>query len=305
MPTSDTNKNGSNVSNPLPSTKKTKTTPTSKKPAGKAGPTLYKQPVFDKRMRTLSWPMQGGVNDAAHMDFGSQELRRGVMVWDKPAPYASQPEVNFLFNPTTVTSSYSMDASDVASSLMFRTAGDTAQAAFAMNQSVSISLYFDRTFELWGSYPSGQPSAQTTNIMDPSVYGINVDILAFKQLTGQLLQQYSINANTGGASPSAGGYVPGISQQGVMTMVPTWLLLDGGTQWGLSYYGYISGFNVTVTHFTQFMVPMRGIIDMDFALMMPPASEPDGPTFVDWMYFSELAQDNPAVPSSTAGKAGR
>jgi hypothetical protein len=94
-----------------------------------------------------------------------------------------------------------------------------------------------------------------------------------------------------------------------MTMVPTWMFLDGDTGYGLSYYGYISDFTVTITHFTQYMVPMRCVIDFDFALMMPPANEPTGPKFTDWMYLSELTQDGGTllggIPASTSGKAGR
>lgn len=301
-------------SNPTPSTKKTKTTPTSKKSGGGSGLTLYRQPIFDQRMRTLAWPMNSAQTGNTFSDI---ELVRGVLVWDQATPYQSQPEVNFLFNPTTVTVAYNMDAMDVASTLMFRSPQDTAQAAFAMNQSVSISLYFDRTFELWGSYnpetgvPRHQPkpvrAGKTTyyeyNVMDPTVFGVDVDILAFKQVTGQLLQQYSLNGTLGGPIPNAGGYTPGLSQQGVMTMIPTWMFL-GPTETGMSFYGYISDFTVTVTHFTQYMVPMRCVIDLDFALMMPPANEPQGPSFTDWMLLAEINQDS--IPArSAAGKAGR
>lgn len=300
---------GSNVNNPLPSTKKTKTTPTSKKSTTPAGPTLYKQPVFDKRIRTLSWPMQGGVPSAAQQDFGGgpTELQRGLIVWDKKGSYSSPPVFNFLFNPTTVTASYDMDASDVASSLLYRTPGDTAAAVYAMNQSVSLSLYFDRTFELWGSYdatgtprskptttitPTSKTSAnvsQTYDLMDATVYGVEVDIMAMKQITGQLEQAT-------GKSGVPTSFSPGISEQGVMTMVPSWMFIGpaDGTG-GLSYYGYVSDFSVTVTHFTQWMIPQRCIINLDFALLVPPATEPQGPSFTDWMKLAELQQDGVSI----------
>lgn len=304
------------------STRKTSTTATRKK-SGSNSLTLYKQPLFDKRIRTLSWPMQGGVGSTAKSDFGGMEILRGVMVWDRTfAPYTSKAEVNFLFNPTEITTSYDMDAEDVASTLMFRSPVDSAQAAFAMNQSVNFSLYFDRTFELWGAYneQTGLPNAPTKatassgnttafgyDVTDPTVYGVNVDILAFKQFTGQLLNQYSINGNvnTGNPNPSAGGYMPGISQQGVFTMIPSWVFFGPDT--GVVYYGYISDFTVTITHWTKYMIPMRAIIDVDFALMMPPASEPDGPSFTDWMVLTELNQDAAALSGnqSASGKAGR
>lgn len=316
------------------SSSKTSSTPSTSSSGTPTFPTLLQQPLFDPRIRTLTWPMQGGVTTGQGGDFGSKELLRGALVWDQAAPYESQPEVNFLFNPTTVTASYDMDATDVAASLMFRSPGDTAQAAYATNQSVSISLYFDRTFELWGSYnpatglpyatpmtpldkgatsPNPATGKNTTtpsyNVMDPSVFGVNVDILAFKQLTGQLMSSYTAGGayNSGtGTNPSLSGYSPGLSQQGVFTMVPTWLYLGPNT--GLIYYGYVSDFTVTVTHLTQWMVPIRCVIDLDFALMMPPQNEPNGPSWTDWMLLDEIAQDNGGsalTPASTSGKAGR
>lgn len=292
---------GSNTNNPLPSTKKTNPAPKSKKTTP-AGPTLYKQPVFDKRMRTLSWPMQGGVPGAEQQDFGPAELQRGLIVWDKaPSGYSAKATVDFLFNPTTVSASYDIDASDVSSSLLYRTPGDTAQPVFAMNQSVSLSLYYDRTFELWGSYDSsGNPRAKPTgttgstgggigstyDLMDASVYGVEVDILAFKQITGQMA---GATATAAGAGP---GYSPGISQQGVMTIIPSWMFIGSSAGGGgLSYYGYVSSVSVTVTHFTQWMIPQRCIIDVSFALLVPPTNEPGGPSFTDWMKLAELQQD--------------
>jgi hypothetical protein len=306
---------------PKPTTKKT--TPTPKK-SSSPSINLYKQPLFDNRIRTLAFPMQGGVPD----DNGTEltQLFRGWMVWDQASPYSSPPEVSFLFNPTTVTTSYDMDASDVASTLLFNTGQNTAQAAFAMNQSVNLSLYFDRTFELWGSYMPGgsgytagiprakptslNPGANTPNsynVMDPTVYGVGVDILAFKQLTGQLLQQYTIvGANLGSnaaQTPSGSGYVPGLSQQGVFTMIPTWLFIGSDSGGSMAYYGYVSDFTVTITHFTQYMVPMRCIVDLDFALMMPPSNEPNGPTWSDWMVTQEIQSD--VATQSKNSKAGR
>jgi hypothetical protein len=301
---------------PAPSTKKGKTL--TRKKSGTPAQPLYRQPLFDKRIRTLAWPMQGGLHNTGASDFGAYELHRGLMVWDKAvAPYTGQAEVNFLFNPTTITTSYSMDATDVSASLLYRAPGDTAQAAFAMNQSVSVALYFDRTFELWGGYDplSGLPRNQqgpagylipTYDVTDPSVYGVNVDILAFKQLTGQLLAQYSAfsTAAAGSANPASNtGYVPGISQQGVGTMRPTWLYLGPDT--GLVYYGYVSDFTVTVTDWTQFMIPKRCVINFNFALMMPPGNEPKGPKFTDWMLLSEIKQDLSPGSQSPSGKAGR
>jgi hypothetical protein len=40
-----------------------------------------------------------------------------------------------------------------------------------------------------------------------------------------------------------------------------------GGVYGAFYYGYVDSFDVTFTHFTQFMVPMRAAVDVSFTLL--------------------------------------
>lgn len=289
--------------------------------SGAGGIAYYAQPLFDSRIYSLVFPMGAG-SATAGTTGGAYNggLTRGMMVWDKAySPYKDKAQVHFLFNPTTVTASYSIDATDISASLVYRSPADTAMPAFAMNQSISFSLYYDRTFELWGAYSAaGAPNAKqisttsgktTTfnyNLVDPTVYGVNVDILAMKQITGQFFTSYQVNAaNAGSASPQTTNN-PGVTQQGVMSILPTWVYFGAAT--GMVYYGYVSDFTVTVTHWTQYMVPMRCVIDVDFALLLPPVSEPNGPSFTNWSVFEQLASGTAAAattPASNAGKAGR
>src|SRR5581483_7972601 len=62
---------------------------------------------------------------------------------------------------------------------------------------------------------------------------------------------------------------PIASTQGPMMLIPIWLFF-GNVTGGLSYYGYVSDWSVTYTHFSQYMVPMRCAVDIDFTLLMPP-----------------------------------
>jgi len=296
------------VSNPSPGTTS----------AGSKGDVpYYAQSLFDSRIYSLVFPMERNDTEAPTNGGGyNGGLTRGMMIWDKAyPPYTHQAEMHFLFNPTTVTATYSVDSGDASTSLMYRSPTDTAQAAFAMNQTVSFSLYYDRTFELWGSYgASGVPNPQTVgpngkmqdtssanpningmNPMDPTVYGVNVDIMAMKQITGMFLNQLSAPSGAATGAPTSNAS-PGLSQQGVMCMLPTWVYF--GAKTGLVYYGYISSFTVTVTHWTQFMIPMRAVIDVGFNLLVPSADQKDGPTFTDWNTLAQLAIGTSAADSA-------
>src|SRR5581483_6454318 len=117
--------------------------------------TYYPQPFFDTRIYALTFPMGGARNSIVNGG-----LTRGYMVWANAMTtggYGSQKAaLNFLYNPTTVTASYAVDGTDLSSTQMYRQPLDQATALYGMNQSVSFSLLFDRTFEMWGAYaPAG------------------------------------------------------------------------------------------------------------------------------------------------------
>lgn len=228
----------------------------------------YDQPQFDPRIYSLPFL------DSTDSSFFS----RGYMKWDKNyllPGYSNVAAMHFLYNPTTITATYSTTSSDLNSALTMKTPADTAAPTFPMSQSVSFSLLFDRTFELWGSYqanglPLGVKSsaAQTDPttgafMNDPTQAGVGVDILAMKQFTGMLA-----SAPQGNGGQLTSRNVP----QGPLIPAFAWLYF-GSINGGQYYYGYVDSWDVTVTHWTQFMVPMRCAIDVDFTLLPPPAGE--------------------------------
>jgi hypothetical protein len=243
--------------------------------------TYFPQPQFDSRIYSLVFPMSSaGEGQSGSVNGG---LTRGFMSWAAPITSngygATRAALNFLFNPTTITASYNMDASDVSAALLYRQPGDTTSAIFAMNQMISFSLLFDRTFELWGSYDGNSSpknnSSSSPAVSNPSITGVNADVMALMQLTGMMLtaqQNAQSSASGGGANPGGApaNVAPISGTQGVMTLIPTWLFL-GALTGGLNYYGYVSDWTVTYTHFTQYMVPMRCAVNIDFALLVPPS----------------------------------
>lgn len=221
-----------------------------------AKPTFYPHPAFDQRIYTLTFPIA---------DQQAGGLTRGYMTWHKPPTgYAKtdQGQVRFLYNPSTVSTSYSLmaDSNGAIAALMTRNASDRANAILPLQQSTSFSLLYDRTFELWKSYSDkGQPIADG-GVNDPATEGVGVDILAMKQFTGMLSNAPSGKGNANKGSPPI--------QQGPMMMVEAWVYFGSPT--GIYYFGYITDWQVQVTHWTQYMVPMRCVINVDFMLMPPP-----------------------------------
>jgi hypothetical protein len=221
---------------------------------------IYNNPAFDQRITSLSYPMQGGAS--------GQQLARGFMVWALKTNHwggngGPLPTLAFLYNPTTVTAYFATDVNDTSVDMLYSSPPDSGLPTMGMNQVVSFSLLFDRTFEMWGSYSnSGEPNTAQSGLQgsnDPSVVGVDADVLAMKQLAGMFF-----------FSASQRGTAQQQIAQGPMLMIPTYLNF-GKLSSGETYYGYVSDFTVTYTHWTQNMVPIRCTIDVDFTLLIPPA----------------------------------
>jgi hypothetical protein len=56
--------------------------------------------------------------------------------------------------------------------------------------------------------------------------------------------------------------------QGIIQLIPAYVFF--GDSKNLQYYGYISEWDVTITHWTQFMVPMRCVINISWTMLPSP-----------------------------------
>jgi len=218
---------------------------------------IFEQPQFDPRIYTLPFGADNGT------------LTRGYMKWDSGnniTQYGKyQALVHFLYNPTTVAISYSCTSNDQTVANQYSAPGGSTNVVAPIQQSLSFSLLFDRTFELWGQYDANgiplalSPANVTLGAMNSAAQqGVNVDIRAMKQLTGQLSSLGAGGGNMTTKNP--------VLKQGPMFPCYTWLYFGNQTS-DFFYYGYITDFNVTVTHWSQFMVPMRCAIDVDFSIL--------------------------------------
>ena len=298
-----------------PAVKLTSPAGSSKPAAAASGGALLKQPAFDTRITTIIQPF--------NMSNNLPPPTRGRMIWDQAvAPYKQPAQLNFLYNPSTISIGYNTATSGApASILAYRSTTDKGAPKFPMQQTVNFTLLFDRTYELWGSYnmSTGLPNSQTSGqsaLTDPTQMGVGADLICMQQLTGQFMSQ------TG----SVGGAITGKSTatnfqlQGPMIFIPTWVYFGSPTPSNY-FYGWITDYQVQITHWTQLMVPMRCVIDVDFSLMPPPSNDAStGPGTNFWWVKKPVAGGvgpgspgtvNPGGPSQlkptppTKGVSGR
>lgn len=185
-------------------------------------------------------------------------LRRGYMIWDKsslPPGYSEAAQVLFLYNPSEVSATYALQPSATAAQ-WFRNPSDTAQLRVPLVQSVNFTLLFDRTYAFWNGATG-----------DMLLYGVDTDVRAMRQFTGMFVN----NDNQAQAT----GQQAGLSQ-GIMGRIDSFLHFAAGRQ-GLSYFGYVDSWDVTYTHFSNNMVPMRCSLDVSFTLLPPKAQTNNHP----------------------------
>jgi hypothetical protein len=228
-------------------------------PKGSAarGKATLQQPRFDDRIYRLAYPL-------AYGDFAS--LQHGYMIWDQTIRgFSDRATVHFLYNPSDVEADYPVSDSSIGASLLFPVPGDRADLRVPLSQTVSWSLLYDRTYELWGAYDeNGKARQKNTNNNNPSVIGVGADIYQLQQFTGMTTGYDQSGLTKVENNNSFAGH------QGIIQLIPSWVFF--GNSLNLSYYGYISEWDVTVTHWTQYMVPMRCEIDVYFTMLPPPSS---------------------------------
>lgn len=253
-------------------------------------PKLLVQPAFDSRIRRLPSPLGVAI-----------DIQRGQMVWDgkqgsNGLGYTGGPfgdgrdRINFLFNPSTVSSDFNVGNASLQAAMMYPVPGSSTTLLAPLMQTVSWELYFDRNFEL--AYGTGAAGLGTGQPNDPGVIGCQADVLQFMQFTGLLSDLNTAS----GVSALTGGTVEGgstapisaLGSGGIMVMVPCFVYFGNATavlqdvrnpsvnfdaiNYQLAYYGYISEFSVQYTHWTNNMIPIRCVISVNFTMLPQPGS---------------------------------
>lgn len=225
---------------------------------------VLSNPPFDSRTGR-----RGGVDSTGKFIMMTRDmLKRGYMITDVEGQNGRRYALNFQYNPTSFAHSASLQA-DIPT--LGTEDGGSGQgkdwSAFVANsgQSVDFSLLFDRTYETWVTDKSKPASLQ----------GCLADI---KVLYAMLGLYYSTSAAGGGGTVQDPLTIGVLSPTGVLQATPVWIYFGPLMQ----YYGIIQSLNVTFTHFTQDMTPVRAAVNLSMAVLpRGGASTSAGPSTID------------------------
>jgi hypothetical protein len=232
---------------------------------GKPGNTLFENPPFHPNILNI-----GGANTATNPsrtdDFTvgtSKSFRRGVIVagagvnqsWGGNITF----RINFLYNPSTITERRGVDINSGVLPAWARDPNNPGHYNVPLQTQINFSLLFDRTYELWDKRYS-----QTL----AGVFGVRVDVEAFYNLCGINTVETTTTSPHGivPAPLQSSGALSTVSQ-GPMQLVPARVYFGKDSIGALSYYGYVSNFDVTWTHFNSYMTPQRAAVNVGFTAL--------------------------------------
>lgn len=192
---------------------------------------IRQNPPFDRRIRSIT--NFGGTNGG--------EIQKG-MIRTEDWKFA----LNFLYNPSTVDVSHSMDEYSSTTPMPYfaRDKNNIGNPVVPLASSVGFSLLFDRTYELWDASLRTTPAGQK---------GVYVDVKALYDMLGMTAKDESGN-NLGDAIVSPMIYTPVH-------------VLFGGAANSLKYYGVIQSASITYTHWNSDMIPSRCAVTIGMNLL--------------------------------------
>ncbi|WP_369042228.1 hypothetical protein [Streptomyces sp. Midd1] len=214
--------------------------------------------TFDKRIQSIPsyLPSESGGS--------SYGLIRGYMVTAFPKGKSGRfYMLNFLYNPSTIQVSHSLDAANQVMPAYTRSDQDTGTPLTAAGGTLSYSLLFDRSYEM--SDPGQFNTVEGT-------YGVMADIHVLYNLVGINTKQqvWSSATSSDAASTETGDVV------GIMQMNPVWVHFNQArtrmadklpSMSRMSYFGYLNSLDISYTHFTQRMTPVRCAVSISMQLM--------------------------------------
>lgn len=194
------------------------------------------QPSFDPRILNLVMPNSKG------QIMGGGKLQRGFIDPDPQVALSSGGNgVRFLYNPTDITAGWTIDNS-AALPPPGGVANDTGTNLIAGFGTVQWSLLYDRTYETWDSSYVGTPAAE---------YGVYVDIRQFERMLAIIPDDTQIRLSEVPRSP--------------MVQTPCTVYFGGMTS--IQFYGFITDFSVTYTHWTSNMIPNRAVVNLGMTML--------------------------------------
>lgn len=191
------------------------------------------QKNYNYNVAPLNPPFDPRMRQIGNPLHNSKGMKRGWVQTD-----TDNLRVNFLFNPSQFDLQHGVNT-DLARNDDFAPAEDVMSVDYvSMGSSASIKLLYDRTYELLGN---GNDFAAR--------YGVWADVAAWYVLLGMLPEMPSDWRDSLISSPA--------------TIKTVYLFL--GLR--MVYYGWLTGINVTYTHWNQQMIPVRCSVDLSFELL--------------------------------------
>lgn len=196
-------------------------------------------PRFDPRMRGVGSPLNR-----------SGQIKRG---WIQSGPYEdTDNRVNFLFNPSSIDVTHAVDPDRTLNPKQSNPNDPTRQFKVGAGSTVSLSLLYDRTYEMFSPAKGDRRSLANQ-------YGVFADVSAWYYFL-KMIEDLPDNPNARDWSRAT------IKQP--LNLVTSYLYVGPR----MVYYGYVSSLNVTFAHWSQHMIPIRCKIDISFTVI------PDLPT---------------------------
>lgn len=176
--------------------------------------------------------------------------------------------INFLYNPSQVAVSHSANLNmpsqeSVAYAQSIGLSAGEGTTPLSQMGTMSLSLLFDRTYELWD-----RKKYANTRV---GKWGVYDDVIAFYRLFGMLgthdtAVESLLNTLLGDNHFAASA----------LNLFPSFPLgypviyVYLGAR-GMKFHGAVQGFNVTYTHWSRNMIPVRAEVDLTLMLTPDPA----------------------------------
>ncbi|MEV7902175.1 hypothetical protein [Streptomyces anulatus] len=214
---------------------------------------------FDPRIRSIPSYLP---SESSGSSYG---LKHGYMVTAYPKGKSGQIYMlNFLYNPSTVSLSHSIDAANQVMPAYTRSDQDSGTPLVAAGGTLSFNLLFDRSYEM---------SDKTKFSTIEGTYGVMADIHVLYNMIGINSPQVVWNQGEG---ESADASVDANNVIGIMQMNPVWARFGQARHSfrnklpnlsRMEYFGYVANVEITYTHFSQRMTPVRCAVAITMQLM--------------------------------------
>jgi len=221
-------------------------------------------PPFDPRISAIP-----GVAINNPDSLGGSTLFRGRIETKDPVNGYLR-RLNFLYNPSAIEWSGQVETNTIGDTSVMDP-NDSSKFMMPMQQSVSFSLLFDRTYETW-VYDATKETSRLGVLTDIKYFyamlGILADSSAFLpagNTTGLAMTNTAAGAALGEALKTSVDVttIDDPSPTSFMQYVPIRVIFSNQT---LSYYGVINSATIDYTHFTQRMIPNRCSLQISMTL---------------------------------------